>query len=106
MVRSQKGGTSARKSIRLEKKRGKVFIHDLPDTNLGSKIHSTSGSKEDLVVVTQEKRSSTSPSQIPDLEARSERSSTLDFIEEVLFGYEREEFLSDNKPTHLKYNRF
>ena len=69
--------------------------------NLGSKIHSASKSEEDLVVVTQEEESTASPSQVLDLDERSERSSRLDFVEEVLFNS-----LSDDMPTRLKYTRF
>ena len=99
MVGSQKGGTLARKSTRLEKKRGKVLIHDLPSTNLGSKIHSASGSKEYLVVVTQEEESTANPSQVPDSDKKSEKSPISDFVEEVLFKSS-----SDEMPTPLKYS--
>ena len=76
--------------------------------NLGSKIHSTSGSEEDLVIVTQEEGPIASPSRIPDPDKRSERFPTSDFVEDVLFGLEREDSLSNNMlaSTHLKYNRF
>ena len=106
MVRTQKRGTSARKSARLEKNRGKVLVHNLLDTNLGSKIHSASGSEEEQVVVTQLERSTTSPSRISDSDVRNERSPTLDFIEEVMFRFDREESSSINMPTCLKYSRF
>ena len=101
MVGSQKGGTLARKSTRLEKKRRKVIIHDLLGTNLGSKIHSASRSEENLVVVTQEEESIASPSQVLDLDERTEKSPILDFVEEALFNS-----LNDDMPTHLKYSRF
>ena len=108
MVGSQKRRISSRKSTRLEKKRRKVLMHDLPDTNLGSKIHSALGSKEDLVVVTQEKESIASLSWIPDPDERSKRSPIVDFVEEVLFRLDKEESSSDNMlaSTRLKYNRF
>ena len=101
MVGSQKGGTSARKFAQLEKKRGKVLIHDLPGSNLGLKIYFALGLEEDLVVVTQEEGSAANPSLIPDPDERSKRSPTPDFVEEVLF-----DSLSDNMTTCLKYRRF
>ena len=68
--------------------------------NLGSKIHLASGSQEDLGVVTREEESTANPSHIPDRDKKSERSPTLDFIEEVL-----SDSSSDDMPTHLKYSR-
>ena len=106
MVGSQNGGTSTRKFAQLEKKRRKVLIYNLQGTNLGSKIYFASGSEEDLVVVTQEERSTARPTRIPDLNERNERSPTPDFVEEVLFRSDREESLSDNMPTCPKYSRF
>ena len=52
-------------------------------------------------MVTQEEESTTSPSQVLDLDKRSERSPTLDLVEEVLFNSS-----SDDMPTRLKYSRF
>ena len=86
MIGLQKGGTSSRKSVQLELKRGKVLVHDLPGMNLGSKIHSALGLDEDVVVVIEDEGSTTSPSQVPVPDKRSERSPTPDFEEEVLFG--------------------
>ena len=101
MVRSQKGGTSSRKSAWLEKKTGKVLVHYLLGTNLDLQIHSALGLEEDLVVVIQEEESTAIPSQILDSDERSERSLTPDFVEKILFNSS-----SDNMPTRLKYNRF
>ena len=101
MVRSQKGGILARKCVWLEKKRGKEIVHDLPGTYLGTNIHSALGSEEDLVVVTQEEESVANPSQVPDLDERSEKSPTPDLVEEVLFNSS-----IDDMHTHLKYSRF
>ena len=101
MVGSQKGGISTKKSAWLEKKRRKVPVHNLPCMNLGSKIHSISESEEDLVVVTREEESAARPSQVSDLDEKSERSPIQDFVEEALF-----DSLSDKMPTRLKYSRF
>ena len=103
IIRSQKREISTRKSTRIEKKREKILVHDLLGTNLGLKIHSASRSEEDLVVVIQEEGSIASPSWIPNLNEKSEWSPTPDFVEEVLFGLER-----DNMPasTRFKYSRF
>ena len=59
-------------------------------------------------MVTKKKGPIASPSRIPDPDKRSERSSTPDFMEEVLFRSEKEDSMSDNMPasTCLKYNRF
>ena len=59
-------------------------------------------------MVIQEEGPTASPSQIPDPDERSERSPTPDFVEEVLFGSEREDSLSNNMlvSTCLKYSRF
>ena len=85
----------------VRKKRGKVLVHDLLGTNLGSKIHFASRSEGYLVVVIREEESATKPSQVSDLDERSERSPTPDFVVEAL-----SDSSSDEMPTCLKYSRF
>src|SRR5665811_452463 len=101
MVGSRKGGTLARKSAWLEKKRQREFGESSQGTNLGLRLQSASESEEELVVVTQEEETITSPSQIPDPNEWFERSPTPDPVEDIV-----SESSGDEMPTCLKYSKF
>ena len=106
MVRSRKGGSSIRKSARLEEKRRKIRIDESEGTNLSSQLNTDSESEEDLVVVHQEEESVVNLPQVPDPNEWRERSTTLDFEEEVVLGFETDKSSGANMPTCLKYNKF
>ena len=106
MVGSRKGGSSVRKSARLEKKRKGIRIEEFEGTNLSSKLHTDSEAKEDLVVVNQEEDAAASPSEVSDPDEWKERSPTPNFEEEDLLGSEVDESSDENMPTRLKYSKF
>ena len=66
MVGSKKGGSSVRKSARLENKRRKVPLEESEGSKLNSRLQTDSKAEEDLVVVNQEEESSAGPSEVPD----------------------------------------
>lgn len=101
MVRSQKGGTSTRKSARLEKKRQKEFGEGSQGTDLNSRFQFSAETEDDLVVVTQEEESVPNSPADPDLEHWFERSPTPDPEDNVV-----SEPSGDEMPTRLKYSKF
>ena len=106
MVGSRKGGSSVRKSARLEKKKKGIPVEESKDTNLSSRLHTDLEGEEDLVVVNQEEETAASPSEVLDPNEWRERSPTPDFEEGVVLGSETDESSDDNMLTRLKYSKF
>ena len=106
MVGSRKGGSSVRKSARLEKKRRVISVEESKGTNLSYKLYTDLEIEEDLVVVCQEEDSAARPPQVPNLNEWRERSPTPEFEEEIVLGSEMDGSFSDNMPTCLKYSKF
>ena len=106
MVGSPKGGSSIRKSAKLEKKRRGLPVEESEGTNLSYQLRNDLETEEDLVVVRQEEESAASPPQVLDPNEWRERSPTRELEEEVVLGSEIDESLRDNMPTCLKYSKF